>query len=105
MEDLFEHIEKAHRQALKDRIKANTIIIDSTLAKTNHIYQPNGFGYDEIKPMILGLEIKYQDNLTKDFGYNFILGDKPELPKERTPLSEYTNEELMKELESRLSKQ
>ena len=69
MEDIMEHFYKARREAIKQYIKANIIIIDEDLARTEHLFIDNAI----IPPMIMGLEVKYLKNLTQDYGFNFIM--------------------------------
>lgn len=73
IKDIYDHIRKAEVEARKQHFKANTIIIDTELAKMNEVYAPTFDGYSICPPMIMGLEVKYQNNLTKDYGVNFIL--------------------------------
>lgn len=74
--DIFEHIRKARIEALNREIKANMIIIDRDLAITNELYiSDNVCLCGIVRPMILGLEVEYQKDLTKDFGFNFIITD------------------------------
>ena len=71
--NIIEHIRKASIEAHKQMIKANMIIIDTDLARTNHLFIPeNGTLYS---PMIFGLEVKYADNLTRDYGFNFVIAE------------------------------
>ena len=75
--DIFEHIRKARLEAEKQMIETNMIIIDQDLAMTNEIYFMFNDNIRSIPPMIFGMEVKYQKNLTKDFGMNFIVTDGP----------------------------
>lgn len=68
VENIIEHIRKAQIEAQKQHFKANTIIIDSDLAMINN-FCPN------YPKMIMGLEVKYQRNLTKEFGINFAIAE------------------------------
>ena len=72
-DNIIEHIRKAQLEAQKQHIKANMIIIDTDLAKMNGLYAPSFEGYSICPPMIMGLEVKYVHNLTKDYGVGFIL--------------------------------
>lgn len=73
IDNIIDHIRKAQVEAQKQHFKANTIIIDTELAQMNDLYAPTFEGYSVYPPMIMGLEVKYQTNLTKDYGVNFIL--------------------------------
>ena len=104
MKDILEHIEKVKEQMLRDNIKANTIIIDSEVAKVN------GFQYlsapqtiTDVPPIFMGLQVLYEENLSEKFGtpVNFVMAErKIETPK--TPLSEYSTEELLDEIRKRI---
>lgn len=68
VDNIIDHIRKAQIEAQKQHFKANIIIIDTDLAEMNNLYAPTFY-----PPMIMGLEVKYQNNLTKDYGVNFII--------------------------------
>ena len=67
VENIIEHIRKAQLEAHKRNIKANTIIIDTELAMINNLLCPN------YPNMIMGLEVKYEHNLTENYGINFAI--------------------------------
>ena len=71
IDNIMEHIHKARIEAQKRHIKVNTIIIDEELARTEHLLIDNYI----MPPMIMGLEVKYLEHLTKDYGFNFVLAD------------------------------
>ena len=71
IDNIMEHIYKAQMEARKRHIKVNTIIIDKELARTEHLLVDNYI----MPPMIMGLEVKYLEHLTKDYGFNFVLAD------------------------------
>ena len=73
MNNICEHIRKALREAQMQMIKANMIIIDTDLARTNHLFFPETSSI--CSPMIMGLEVKYIDNLTRDYGFNFVIAE------------------------------
>ena len=90
---------------LKDNIKANTIIIDSEVARVN------GFQYlsayqtiTDVPPMFMGLQVLYEENLGEKVGTpaNFIMAER-KIHKQKTPLSEYSTEELLDEIRKRLN--
>ena len=105
MKDIIEHIEKVRKCMLRDNIKANTIIIDSDVAKVN------GFQYlsatqtiADVPPMFMGLRVLYEENLSEVVGttVNFIISEKKiEKPETKTPLSAYSTEELLDEIRKR----
>ncbi|MCR4661661.1 MAG: hypothetical protein K5765_06670 [Clostridia bacterium] len=53
--NIIDHIRKAHEEALKKGIETNAIIIDRDIAYCNNLYIDNCV----INPMILGLKISY----------------------------------------------
>ena len=106
MKDILEHIEKVRKCMLRDNIKANTIIVDSEVARVN------GFQYFftdtilDVPPMFMGLQVFYEENLSEKVGtpVNFIISEKKiEKPETKTPLSEYSIEELLDEIRNRLN--
>ena len=105
MKDILEHIEKVRAYMLKDNIKANTIIIDSEVARVN------GFQYlsapqtiTDVPPMFMGLQVLYEKDLSENVGTpaNFIMCER-KIHKQKTPLSEYSTEELLDEIRKRLN--
>ena len=91
---------------LRDNIKANTIIIDSDVAKVN------GFQYlsapqtiADVPTMYMGLQVFYEENLSEKVGcpVNFVMAKRkiPEKPF-KTPLSAYSTEELLDEIRKRV---
>lgn len=106
--NILEHIMKAKKQALRDNIKANTIVIDKDIAKINGFYFQNvGLSFLEIPPTIVGLKIAYSENLSDELGIdaNFVIGEQ----KNGNPLADYTNdlekyttEELLDEINKRI---
>lgn len=65
--NILNHISKSIYESHKRYFKANTIIIDKDLAMTNNLFNPN------LPACIFGLKVQYQEDLAKDFGYNFAL--------------------------------
>ena len=103
MKDILEHIEKVKELMFRDNIKANTIIIDSEVARVN------GFQYFfsdtiiDVPPMFMGLQVLYEEKLSEKVGtpVNFVIAERnTEIPK--TPLSEYSTEELLDEIRKRI---
>lgn len=105
MKDILEHIQKVNECMFREHIKANTIIIDVDVAKVN------GFQYlcvydvlADVPPMFMGLQVLYEKNLSEIVGrpVNFVMTEKKiEKPKTKTPLSEYSTEELLDEIRKR----
>ena len=104
MKNILEHIEKVRAYMLRDNIKANTIIIDSDVARVN------GFQYlsahqtiTDVPPMFMGLQVLYEEKLSEKVGTpaNFIM-DERKINKQKTPLSEYSTEELLDEIRKRV---
>ena len=100
MKNILEHIEKVRKCMLRDNIKANTIIIDNEVAKVN------GFQYlsapqtiVDVPPMFMGLQVFYEENLSEKVGTpaNFVMAER-KIHKQKTPLSEYSIEELLDEI-------
>lgn len=112
MNDIIEHIQKVRRYMLREGFQANTIIIDSEVARVN------GFNYSLIPStvgrtpvMFLGLKVIYDKNLSDTIGTdcNFALLEARETDEgrdeERTPLSEYSTDELLGEIKSRIQQE
>ena len=104
MKDIIEHIEKVRKCMLRDNIKANTIIIDSEVAKVN------GFQYlssyqtiTDVPTMFMGLQVLYEENLSEKVGTpaNFVMVER-KIHKPKTPLSDYSIEELLDEIRKRI---
>lgn len=68
--NIYEHIRAAKIEAEKSYIRANTILIDEGLAKTNEMFIE---GVGIVPPMIFGLEVKYVSKLSENYGINFAL--------------------------------
>lgn len=106
MEDMIEHIQKVNAYMLKRYIKANTIIIDSDVAKVNGFqYLASPQTIADVPTMFLGLKVEYENNLSEKIGIpvNFIMTERkiPETPIPKTPLSEYSIDELLDEIRKR----
>lgn len=72
---------EAEKNALKEGIKANTVIIDEHFAKVNAFDFVFGRDVMSLPPMICGLEIKVSDELPE--GYDFAVLEVPETERER----------------------
>lgn len=105
MKDILEHIEKVRMYMLRDNIRANTIIIDGDVAKVN------GFKYlsapqtiADVPTMYMGLQVLYEKNLSETMGrpVNFVMTErKMPIKPIKTPLSDYSTEELLDEIRKR----
>ena len=101
--NILEHIEKAQKQALKEHIRANTILIDKEVAKLNGFYFKSSCNFiTQIPNMILGLKVIYSDNLSDELGIktNFAI-TRVEEPKKYL-LSDYSTDELLEEIKRRI---
>lgn len=104
MNDLMKHIQKAKEYALRDGIKANTIIIDEDIAKVNGfqiMLFPNTI--TNVPNMILGLDVYYEKDLREKIGTptNFVVAEMKKVEL-KTPLSEYSTDELLEEIKRRI---
>lgn len=102
--NIMEHIENARIKALENAINANKILIDKDVAMVNGIYVPiDEYRIEKTRPMILGMQVEYEEKLNEFFGVNFFLYEKKEEPiNQEKRLEDYTNEELMEELGRRM---
>ena len=89
--NIIAHIRKAQIEAQKRNFKVNTIIIDSELAMINNLSCPN------YPRMIMGLEVKYEHNLAKDYGINFAITEENTMLNELISLRK-ENKELREKL-------
>lgn len=105
MKDILEHIEKVREYMLRDNIRANTVIIDSEVAKVNRFqYLSAPQTITDVPPMFMGLRIVYEEDLSEKVGtpVNFVISEKKiKTPETKTPLSEYTTDELLDEIRKR----
>ena len=79
-ESLADIIAEAYKKALKEDIKANTVIIDEHFAKVNAFSFVFGRDVMHLPPMICGLEIQVSDELPD--GYDFAVLEVPETERE-----------------------
>ena len=105
MDDLMEHIYKAREYAIRDGIREAMIIIDTGIAKVNGFLIQERTGFLTIPPMIMGMSVKYDNKLKDLTGANFIITED-KLPENlpHKELCDYSNEELMEELNRRLER-
>ena len=104
MKDILEHIAKAREETIKKNIRANTIIIDKDVAMVNKLWIPiSPNSIVETPKMIMGLKVEYEENLSDKLGVdcNFVITNKDTI-KSKTPLSEYSTDELLDEIRKRV---
>lgn len=78
---LVDMLAEAQAKALKEGIKANTVIIDEHFAKVNAFDFVFGRDVMHLPPMICGLEVQVSDELPD--GYSFAVLEAPETERER----------------------
>ena len=78
---LADMLAEAKAKALKEGIKANTVIIDEHFAKVNAFDFVFGRDVMHLPPMICGLEVQVSDELPD--GYSFAVLEAPETERER----------------------
>lgn len=78
---LTDMLAEAYAKALKEDIKANTVIIDEHFAKVNALDFVFGRDVMHLPPMICGLEVQVSDELPD--GYSFAVLEAPETERER----------------------
>ena len=91
---LADMIAEAYMKALKEDIKANTVIIDEHFAKVNAFDFAFGRDVMHLPPMICGLEIQVSDELPD--GYDFAVLEVPETERDR--LIRKTKSEVAREI-------
>ena len=108
MKDIIEHINKVREQAIKQYIRANTIIIDKDVAMVNKLWftLPPDNSIVETPIMLFGLKVEYEENLSDKLGVdcNFVITNRNTI-KPKTPLSDYSTDELIDEIKRRLEVQ
>ena len=107
MKNIIEHIAKAREETIKRYIRTNTIIIDKEVAMVNKLWvsvSPNTVVETPI--MFFGLKVEYEENLSDKLGVdcNFVITNR-NTPTPRTPLSDYSTDELIDEIKRRLEVQ
>lgn len=78
LEDL---IWEAHKTALHNGIRANTVMINKRLAKVNGFVHGFAGGFMDIPPMICGLEAYVTDEIPKEFAFGLV--EAPETKKKK----------------------
>lgn len=77
-----EMVMEAGKHALKEGIKANSIIINKDFVRVKKSWINNGFSYSELPDMICGLECYLTDNDLPE-NYSFAVVEKPQTERER----------------------
>lgn len=95
---LTDLIWEAQKEAIKEGIKANTIILSKHITKVNGFALYNGFNYMELPPMVCGLEVFASDELPD--GYDFSLVEAPMTAREK--LIAETRADTVRKMESLL---
>ena len=69
---LTELIWEAYTEAIKNDIKANTVMVSKRLAKVNRFVHFFGNGYGDFPPLICGLEAYVTDELPEEFAFGVV---------------------------------
>lgn len=77
-----EMVMEAVKQAFKEGIKANSIIINKDFVRVKKSWINNGFSYSELPDMICGLECYFTDNELPD-NYSFAVLETSQTERER----------------------
>ena len=96
-----EMVMEAVKHALKEGIKANSIIINKDFVRVKKSWVNNGFSYSELPDMICGLECYLTDNDWPE-NYSFAVVEKPQTERER--LIEKTKSDTAREILDEVSK-
>ena len=96
-----EMVMEAVKHALKEGIKANSIIINKDFVRVKKSWVNNGFSYSELPDMICGLECYLTDNDLPE-NYSFAVVEKPQTERER--LIEKTKSDTAREILDEVSK-
>lgn len=99
---LADMIAEAKAKALKEGIKANTVIIDKHFAKVNAFHFAFGRAVMSLPPMICGLEVQVSDELPD--GYDFAVLEVPETERGRLirQAKSEAAREIFEEIESKI---
>jgi hypothetical protein len=80
--DIWDMIREAQELALKEGIKANSIVINKKFVKVPSVWVNICGSPRELPPMICGLECYFTDNELPD-NYSFAILEKPQTERER----------------------
>jgi hypothetical protein len=92
-------IREAWEKALKEGIKANTVMIDEHFAKVNNFHFVFINDVVRFPPMICGLEVRVSNELPD--GYDFAVLETPETEREK--LIRQTRADTVKKMQERFS--
>lgn len=94
LNELIELINEAKKEAIKNNIKANMIIINENLIKTDAFYIKVGNSVTDFPPMICGLEVKLtNDELPDNMAFAITYGYT-----EREKLVNQVREDIKREI-------
>lgn len=101
---VIDHIQKVRKQMLREGFKDHILYIDSDVAKITgfQTFLPPST-VANVPTIFLGLKVKYVENLQEDLGgvdASFAITDDVQ-ETIKTPLSEYSMEELLDEIKRR----
>lgn len=97
--DLISYIAEAYRRAMQEGIKANSIMINDRLVKTNSfVFRFCNGTVAQMPPMICGLEAHITDELPDE--YAFAVLEKPQT--ERDEIVEQTRKDTVREFVEKL---
>ena len=97
-----EMVMEAVKHALKEGIKANSIIINKDFVRVKKSWINNGFSYSELPDMICGLECYLTDtDLPENF--SFAVVEKPQTERERL-IEKKTKSDTAREILDEISK-
>jgi hypothetical protein len=95
--NLFKYIQQAEREAFKQHIKANSVMLNSTLELVSEGYAVIGDEVRHYSPMICGLSAFLTDELPDDIA--FAVFESPNLPLTREEeVRKEAREEFLAEL-------
>lgn len=97
MMNLFNFIQQAEREAFKQHIKANSVILNSTLELVSEGYAVIGNEVVQYPPMICGLSAFLTDELPDDIAFAVFESPNPPLTREEEIRKE-AREEFLAEL-------
>lgn len=103
MKKIQDFIFEGYKQAIKEGISANTVILNKKFAKV----KPFGFSYYgnvmQMPPMIAGLEAVASDEMPDDFSFLILEADKKITDRFIRVIEDRTIKEFIKRFESHLA--
>lgn len=96
--NIIAYINKAEKEAFKQHIRANTVLINKQLAMVEPgLFFPNNHSVTHMPPMICGLAAYLTDELPENFAFSIFEGQA--MPKDiRERIKRDVRRELMEEL-------